>query len=152
MPSFLKRKCAVGGGGKAKKPKTISTWDRDIICLPKYFRKPGENCIPYPRGKLRTMLGSEGLIGKVHLTSDMTIEDVGREIRSTFCGPMGASDSFNFSFLQATGGSSRSLSVPSVSPSFRWTAQQVAKLGNQRNTIYIIAEDDLVTVWSINSA
>ena len=56
---------------------------------------------------------------------------------------MGNDVSFPFQHLQATGGGSRSLSVPSVSASFQWTAQQVAKLGNQRNTIYILAEGEL---------
>ena len=95
---------------------------------------------------MRAMLGREGLIGKVHLTSIMAIEEVEQEIRSVFRGPMGDQTTFRFKFLQATGGSSQSLSVPSVSLSFKWTAQQVAKLGNQRNTIYILAEDDLTLV------
>ena len=51
--------------------------------------------------------------------------------------------SFPFKYLQATGDGVRSLSIPSVSASFEWTAQQVAKLGNQRNHIYILAEKDL---------
>ncbi len=144
----MKRKCAVGGGGgKAKKPKTISKWDRDIICLPRKFKESGDNSISYPRGRSRSMLGREGLIVKVHLTSEMTIEEVESEIRSAFSGPMGGDDDFQFTFfLQATGGSARSLSIPSVSSSFCWNAQLVAKLGNQRNTIYIIAEDKLKMV------
>ena len=146
LPSFLKRKNAIGGGGKAKRPKTVLSWDKDIVCLPNYLKKATAKSIPYPRGKMRAMLGREGLIGKVHLTSVMTIEEVKQEIRSVFQGPMGGKATFNFTFLQATGGSSRSLSVPSVSSSFEWTAQQVAKLGNQRNTIYILAEDELTLV------
>ena len=46
---------------------------------------------------------------------------------------------------KATGGGSRSLSILSVSASFKWTAHQVAKLGNQRNTIiYILAKESLI--------
>lgn len=72
----------------------------------------------------------------------MTIE-VGMDIRSVFERAMGGDSSFPFKYLQATGGGSQSLSIPSVSASFQWTAQQVAQLGNQRNTIYILAEGNL---------
>ena len=72
----------------------------------------------------------------------MTIEEVGREIRS-FCEHSVESDhSFSSTYLQANGGGSQSLSIPSVSASFQWTAHQVAKLGNHRNTIYVLAEKD----------
>ena len=142
LPSYLKRRAGANSATKSKRPKTVTTWDRDIICLPKEYKK-GENCIPYPRGKYRARLGREGLVGKVHLTSEMTVDDVGMEIRSVFNRAMGGNHSFPFTYLQATGGGSRSLSIPSVSASFQWTAHQVAKLGNQRNTIYIIADEDL---------
>lgn len=142
MPSYLKRRSPGGGSGRSKKPKAVTTWDRDIICLPS-DSKQGENYIPYPRGKVRANLGRDGLVGKVHLTSEMTIEEVGMEIRSVFERAMGGDSSFPFKYLQATGGGSRSLSIPSVSASFQWTAHQVAKLGNQRNTIYILAEGNL---------
>ena len=45
--------------------------------------------IPYPHGKLCASLGSNGLVGKVHLTSDMTIEEVGKrfiQLLSIKCG------------------------------------------------------------------
>ena len=70
----------------------------------------------------------------------MSVEDVEDEIHSIFASVLGSG---SFTYLQATGGSTRCLSVPSVSTSFQWTAQQVAKLGNQRNTIYILADGDL---------
>ena len=82
LPSYLKRKMS-GGGGKGKKKKSVMSWDRDIICLPKTCKK-GDNSIPYPRGKFRARLGMERLVGKVHLTSTMTVEEVGKEIRSAF--------------------------------------------------------------------
>ena len=34
-------------------------------------------------------------------------------------------------------------SVSTVSSSFQWTAQQVAMVGNQKNTTYILAECDI---------
>lgn len=73
----------------------------------------------------------------------MTVEEVGMEIRSAFKFAMGEDCSFPFKYLQATGGGIRALSIPSVSSSFQWTPQQVAKLGNQRHTIYILAEKEL---------
>ena len=142
LPSYLRRRAAASGGTRNKKPKTVTTWDRDIVCLPKYHKK-GENFIPYPRGKYRARLGRLGLVGKVHLTSAMTVDEVRMEIRSVFERAMGDNPSFPFTYLQATGGGSRSLSIPSVSVSFQWTAHQVAKLGNQRNTIYILAGEEL---------
>lgn len=83
-----------------------------------------------------------GLIGKIHLTSDMSITEVEDEIRSVFREPMKDNPLFPFIFLQPTGGA-RSLTVPVVSSSFTWTAQQVAKLGNNKGTIYNMAQDDL---------
>ena len=138
---LMKRKVSGKGGAKVKKQKTITTWDRDIICQPKDSLQE-DNFISYPRGKFRARLGREGL-GKVHLTSSITVEEVGAEIRSAFQFAMGGYHSFPFKYLQATGGGVRALSIPTVSSSFQWTAQQVAKLGNQRHTIYILAENDL---------
>lgn len=37
----------------------------------------------------------------------------------------------------------RTLTIPSVSDSFSWTAQQVAKLCNNKQAIYILALDEL---------
>lgn len=143
LPSYLKRKSqgGGGGGGKAKKVNAIQSWDRDIICLPVSSKKSGSN-ISYPRGKFRTDLGSLGLIGKVHLTSMMSEEDVRNEVRSVFQGPMGGQPNFPFAFLQPTGYGSKSLTIPAVSASFEWSAQQVAKLGGNKGTIYIVAEEN----------
>ena len=143
LPSFLKRKARGDSGGKSKKPRALTTWDRDIVCLPNECKK-AESAVPYPRGNFRARLCEEGLVGKVRLTSHMSVEEVEDEIRSVFNVAMQGDPSFPFKYLQATGGGNRSLSVPSVSASFQWTAQQVAKLGNQRNVIYILAEKDLV--------
>ncbi len=139
----MKRKVTTGkGGAKAKKQKTVTTWDRDIVCLPNNSLQEDKS-ISYPRGKFRARLGRDGLVGKVHLTSIMSVEEVAMEIRSAFEFAMGGDHSFPFKYLQATGSGVRALSIPSVSSSFQWTAQQVAKLGNQRHTIYILAENDL---------
>ena len=47
--------------------------------------------------------------------------------------------SFPFTFLQPTGGGNKTLTVPSVSASYQWTAQQVAKLATNRGSVYIKA-------------
>ena len=53
-----------------------------------------------------------GLIGKVHLSSDMDESDIKREIRSVFRRPMGGDPEFPFVFLQPAGEGSRTLVVP----------------------------------------
>ena len=73
----------------------------------------------------------------------MTEEQVENEIRSVFKEPMANDPKFPFCFLQSTGGGSKLLSIPSVSSSFRWNAQQVARLATQRGAIYILAEAEL---------
>ena len=56
---------------------------------------------------------------------------------------MGGRSDFHFQFLQSTGVGTKTLTIPSVSDSFSWTAQQVAKLGNNKQAIYILALDEL---------
>lgn len=99
--------------------------------------------VTYPRGKVRAKLGESGLIGKLRLSSAMTVEEVEKEVRSVFSQPMGGMSDFPFSFLQPTGMGSRTLTVPSTSSSFSWTAQQVAKLAGYKQVIYILAHDEL---------
>ena len=64
LPSYLKRKATVGGkdSAKRKKTKSVTTWDRDIICLPKQT-KNGEvmSVVTYPRSRYRSQLGGWGV-------------------------------------------------------------------------------------------
>ena len=86
LPSYLKRKSTIGcKDSKKRKTKAVTTWDRDILCLPKQT-KNGEvvSVVPYPRSRYRADLGAWGLIGKIHLTSEMSVEDVEKEVRSVF--------------------------------------------------------------------
>lgn len=127
-----------------KRNKVVKTWDRDILCLPQSVRNKSKGGnLSYPRGKYRSTLANYGLIGKVHLTSEMTDEDVAYEIRSVFKEPMGHDPNFPFLYLQSTGSGSNSLTIPCQSSSFKWTPQQVARLGGQRGMIYILAQADL---------
>ena len=110
----------------AKKPK-VTEYDRDIICLPKKLAPHSHGNIPIPRRPAtREMLARNGLIGKIHLESSMTEEEIMDEIRSVFRKSMGGSTSFAFEILQPAGGGSKSLVVPAVSSSFSWTASAVA--------------------------
>ena len=143
LPSYLKRKRKEESSGHctSKRPKPVQIWDRDIVCLPSSHGPIGN--IAFPRGKFRTKLGEKGLIGKIRLSSQMSVLEVEDEIRSAFRGPMGGSNDFCFHFLQSTGLGSKTLTLPAVSSSFIWTAQQVARLGSSKQPIYILADDEL---------
>ena len=145
MQSYIRRNQPGRGVNNPKKRKTIQSWDRDIICLPqsRMNRAAGTSSFSYPRRQYRAMLGKMGLIGKINLSSHMNEEDVKQEIRSVFRGPMGNDPNFPFTFLQGAGEGSKTLVIPSVSTSYHWTAQQVARLGGQKGNIYILALADM---------
>lgn len=65
----------------SKRPKTVQYWDRDIICLP---AQKNSSTICYRRGKQCAWLGSQGLIGKLRLSSTMTEDEVTKEVCSVF--------------------------------------------------------------------
>ena len=71
LPSFLRKRKAVSSSEKntGKRSKSMQVLDRDIICIP-----DSKSCqkIPYPRGKYRSQLGEDGVIGKIRLISTMT--------------------------------------------------------------------------------
>ena len=85
----------------------------------------------------RDMLRKMGLIGK------MNEEDVKQEIRSVFRDPIENDPNFPFTFLQGAGEGSKTLVILSVSTSYYWTAQQVARLGGQKGNTYILALTDM---------
>ena len=64
------------------------------------------------------------------------MEQVAAEVRSVFKMPMNNRSDFPFQYLQPTGSGNRTLSVPSVSSSFNWTAKQVARLGGTTGTLH----------------
>ena len=82
-------------------------------------------------------MAESGLVGKIRLNSAMTVDEVDQEIRSVFKVPMKGSNDFKFMFLQPTGCGSRTLTVPAISSSFSWTANQVAKLGGHKQLLWI---------------
>lgn len=102
------------------------TYNRDIICLPKSNQgKNGD--IKIPRGReVRDMLSRNGLIGKIRLSCAMTETEIMDEIRSVFAAAMNDDPDFPFAILQPAGGCSKSLTIPPVSSSYKWTASAVA--------------------------
>ena len=123
----------------------VYTYDRDIICLPKYYHDQN-GTIKIPRkSSEREILATNGLIGKIRLSSEMTEREIENEIRSVFKGPMQNNPLFDFEILQMAGGNSKSLIIPSVSSSFKWTASAVAGR-NAKSPIYILALDTLKVI------
>lgn len=139
LPSFLLRNSFKEK--KAKVQKEVQ-YTRDIMCIPSSFGEGGIKSIPIPRGKARSQLVKLGLQGKVTLSSAMSEEAIMEEIRSAFTEAMGNNPSFPFIFLQVSGCGTKTLAVPSLSASFKWSAQEVCKLGKQ--CIYILAQQKLV--------
>lgn len=138
---------------KSGAPHRIFEYDRDIICLPKvFFQEPDSNLVKIPcRNERREFLSKNGLIGKIHLVSSMSEEEIRTEIRSVFKKAMKDKADFEFSILQPAGGSSKCLTIPSLSESFKWTASAVAGK-NSKTPIYILAEDDLQVIIIMNKA
>ena len=65
------------------------------------------------------------ILGKIHLSSDMSENEIMEEIRSVFRQPFPVEDFF-FDILQPSGGNLKSLVAPSLSSSCVWTASAVA--------------------------
>ena len=126
----------------AKNTERLFTYDRDIICLPKSFVEDG-GLIKIPRKQhVRDFLASNSLCGKIRLNSAMSEDEIMGEIRSVFKVPMDDDTLFRFKILQTSGGSSKSLSIPVQSASFRWTASSVIGK-NTKVPVYILAQDKL---------
>ena len=144
LPSVLgrRRRNRSSASSKTKNAKIVS-WDRNIVCLPlcysKYCSTPSSG-IAIPRKK-KHILAAQGLLGKVHLESDWSENDVFSEIRSVFSKPMGNDAMFPFDILQLTGSGTKSLVIPALSSSFKWTPKEVA--GRADSTIYIMCKKKL---------
>ena len=132
MPSYLRRRRgdAVDSNKKNIKAKVIKQWDRDVLCLPP---RKSNGVISFPRGKYRTYLANCGLIGKLHMTSDMDEEDVAREIRSIFKGPM-KQGRLSFSLSPSHWRWHQVFDRACPSESFKWTSFQVSRLSGQSGT------------------
>lgn len=125
----------------SKAKEKLLKYNRDIICLPKSYGQSTTIAIP----KSRAELGKNGLIGKIALDSSMSEDEIFNEIRSVFRGPMNHNNNFAFKVLQTMGGSNKSLTIPAVSHSFKWTASTIVPKSN-KVPIYILAREPLVKV------
>ena len=121
--------------------------DRDIILLPNSFK---DECglIKIPRGKAsRECLAANGLVGRICLSTNMTELHIFDEIRSIFRSPMNEDMEFSIRILQMSGGGSKTLTIPVVSSTYKWTASAVAGK-NAKCPIYVLANDlDLIS-WN----
>jgi len=79
--------------------------------------------MPVPQKK-KDILATFGLVGKLHLESDWSENEVITEIRSTFS--KNVTEDIKFQFLQFTSTGSKSSMIPKVSSSYKWTPEEVA--------------------------
>ena len=106
------------------------SYDRDIMCLPKcHTDRSGLVKIPQKKN-VCDFLARNHLMGKICLSSERSEKSITREVRSVF------DKDFPFKILQNSGGSSRTVSTPAVSSSFKWTASAVSGR-NAKVPIYI---------------
>ena len=122
------------------KPSIITAWDRELMCLPKCYMTlfNTNGVLPIPPKK-KDILASLGLVGRLHLESDWSKQEVITEVRSTFVESV--SENINFKFLQFTGTETKSLVVPKVSAFFKWGPKEVA--GRADRPVYLLLQDDL---------
>ncbi len=142
--TFLGRKSIAAQKQKMGKVVKEVTYNRDIICLPmRYLPKSLKSNVKIPKD--RSELSRCGLIGKITLSSNMTQEEIFNEIRSVFRTAMGENKEFSFDVLQLTGGKSKDLTVPALSPSYNWTASSIVPK-SAKVPLYIIAREPLIKV------
>ena len=95
------------------------------------------------RGKAsQESLAANGLVGRICLSTDMTELQIFDEIRSIFRSPMNEDMEFSIRILRMSGGGSKTLTIPVVSSTYKWTASAVAGK-NAKCPIYILADDPL---------
>jgi len=106
--------------------------------LPKSFAEGGSLIDIPKKNSTRQFLARNKLMGKIHLDSSMSQQEIFSEIRSSFRYPMNDYDEFRFRLLQPSGGEARCLMIPEVSSRYEWTAATVAGR-NVKTPIYILA-------------
>lgn len=129
-----------------KRVEKITTYNRDVICLPMTYRSSSKSSIKIPRD--RCELSRSGLIGKITLLSSMNQEEIFAEMRSVFRVPMGESEKFSFDILQPAGGKCKELTVPALSSSYQWTASSIVPK-NAKLPLYILAKEPLIKVIKV---
>ena len=88
---------------------------------------------------------------KIHLTmtSDMTQDDIYDEIQSVFRGPMDGSNTFLFDVLQPAGCHSKSLTIPALSDSFKWTASTIVSKMPKFLSIFLLRSRSCLRVFPL---
>ena len=105
-------------------------------CYMELFSSNGVMSIPR---KKKDILASFGLVGRLHLESNCCESEVLAEIRSTFSETVPGDAQFKF--LQFTGTGTKSLMIPKISSSYKWTPKEVARRANR--PIYLLLQSDL---------
>ena len=140
----MKQKGVIGARSRSKKPQMIVSWDRNIICILKSdqeWRVSKGPLLPSKEvsSKFRCYGSDWEATSHLYNMSDM----VQAEVRSVFKQAMNGNPYFPFTFLQSTGGGCKTLTVPCVSSSYEWTAQQISRLASGHSSIYIMALEEL---------
>lgn len=154
LPSlFVNKRRKFPGGHSSKTTRYI----RDIVLLPREWVKDHQN-VTIPR-KERRKTAQAGLIGKIEFDSDMSGEDVIKEVCRVFANPMGLSpqlvesgERFKFRYLQKAGAGSRSLCCPSVSTTFEWTGKMVSTVAKSGGCIYLLADEDIPNLYGVSDS
>ena len=83
LPSvFLSKRQRDPREASSSRKERIFSYDCDIICLPANYLHDGSGTIKIPRkGSEREFLATNGLIGKIHLSSEMSENEIKSEIR-----------------------------------------------------------------------
>ncbi|KAG7491296.1 hypothetical protein MATL_G00001720 [Megalops atlanticus] len=141
LPSIFSGRGSSNSGRRRRTPtgkKRIAI--KDIVCLPKDTSSTNGRW-KVPRGRDREKLSLQGLIGKIHINSAWSPEQVRAEISSLFKDAFGQTDQMEFKFLQCLPGA-RCLMIPRTSSTFVWNGSEVLSLCGQ-GALYILSESDL---------
>ncbi len=103
------------------------------------------------------MLSDAGLLGKFEFNSDMSGDDVSKEICKVFSGPFQLPSSliergerFKFKYLQKSGEGTRSLCCPTVKEDFEWSGRVVSTLAKSGGCIYLLAGESIECLYNVS--
>ena len=153
LPSvFEKKKQKKSSSSK----KTTSFYVRDIEVIPREWGKDHSH-VPIPRMEKRKILSDAGLLGKFEFNSDMSADDVSKEICTVFSQPFQLSlsliergERFKFKYLQKSGEGTRSLCCPTVKENFEWTGRVVSTLAKSGGCIYLLADETIECLYDVS--
>lgn len=127
LPSFLKQQGIRNNGGPAKlRNQKQLKHGIGMPCVSLNTEIDFQQVESSIREESRVYLTSSRLFGKLHLTSDISNEDVRREICFTFRGPMQNDPNFSLVYLQGAGRGGNMSNCAITKFIFQWTPQQVS--------------------------